>query len=218
MKENSKIYFYFCVFVTFLMPGLGHVLWGHYLLGIGLSVAVILLSLIGAYFAVLGAWTIALILIFGLGIYIGLVYSLYKLNRRSFKIFPLFVVLIIFIGYDLVIYDQRRVQAFTLPSPVMEPLILEGDSIAIDTAKSVVDDLKVGDIVKVIIPEREGQYIRKVQSISEGKVVVVANDPVIPAETISLENITGRALYVIYSFDSKMNKMRWNRILNPSLL
>lgn len=217
MEKNlkPKLYFYFCVIITLLGPGLGHIFWGQAFLGLGILSFLVLFSLGSSYFAVLGTWAAAIVIILMIGIYTGALYSLVKLTRQPLK--KCYILAGIGLFFVLIVTeDFHRVRFFTVPSPVLEPLILEGDSIAIDRSEKIFRDLKVGDIIAVKLPERSGIYIRKVQSLNGHSIIVVANDPQIPEQDVPSYNVVGRALYVLYSFDSERKMLRWDRILKPS--
>ena len=199
--------------MSVLFPGFGHVLFGHSVLGLSLLVSAYLIVLVLSYIAAWGTWALAIAVLVNLGFYILSLLTLIKKTRQPLKVSALMATITLIFSYSF-IQDWRRVQVKEQTSALMEPEILIGDSLAIDTLKSTRQHLKKGDIVAVFFPGRPGSYLRKVDAVNEKSITVSGNQLDVPREEVVLENIYGRILYVVYSYDRDKKSIRWERTLS----
>lgn len=198
--------------MSVLIPGLGHVLFGHSVLGLGLLASAFLLVVGLSYMAAWGTWALIIVVLINLGFYVLNLLTLTKKTRQPLKVSALIAAIVLIFSYSF-IHDWRRVQVMEQASGVMEPTILIGDSLAIDTLKSTRQHLKKGDVVAVYFPGRPGTYLRKVDAVNEKSITVSGNLLDVPVEEVIFENIYGRISYVVYSYDRDKKSVRWERTL-----
>ncbi len=202
--------------LSLLLPGAGHVYFGYAKLGLGILLFAMAATVGLSFFAVMGPWAMGLGFLFNVFFHILVliwVYWIAKMHgRRTMTNWSMVLILGLLVIHALA-QDLQRVRVFIVPSEAMDPEILAGDRVAVDRSVVTANDLSVGTLVVVTVPNRPGEYVRKVKSLNGDVIAVAANDTIIPTESLAIENIKGRILYVVYSVDSSQFRLRGDRFL-----
>jgi hypothetical protein len=211
-KASRKKWIYFSV--GLLCPGFGHACLGYYKAAVAIFLFLLAYIVAGSYLAALTPVTMILALVTSPLIAICSATSAYRLSKAPRPRATKWLILSIVIPIVLFgpIRHLERVVLFSVPTDAMSPSLVTGDHFALDQRPA---EYRIGDIVAIKLDHPRRITLRRIKSIS-GEMVSVAVDSgeYLPTE-VRLQDLRGKALYIVYSRRPGEFGIRADRLLLP---